>query len=162
MDHPLQYYEKNSKSPTSHTVTSELSARDHYTFLGDVLLVEYIYSWYYYLFILQRIAFSFLTFSCETEMEFLRITFSFRSYGLRFQISFSVWGIWDSTTIEFLCDWKMFCILPIFIIDWNYCMVPGHTKCFEFFTDMNSKCWKGASRVFWGSGRYLCLWNHHE
>ena len=44
MDHPLQYYEKTSKSPTSHTVTSELSVRDHYTFLGNVLLVEYIYS----------------------------------------------------------------------------------------------------------------------
>ena len=44
MDHAPQYYEKNFKSPTSHTVTSELSARDHYTFLGYVLLVEYIYS----------------------------------------------------------------------------------------------------------------------
>ena len=44
MDHFPQYYEKNSKSPTFHTVTSEFSVRDHYTFLGDVLLVEYLYS----------------------------------------------------------------------------------------------------------------------
>ena len=117
MYHPPQYYEKNFKSPTSHTVTSELSARDHYTFLGYVLLVEYIYSWNYYLFMLQRIAFSFLTFSCDTEIEFLRITFSFRSYGLRLQITFSVWCIWDSTTI-WISLWLKNVLYPTHLHHW--------------------------------------------
>ena len=117
MDHPLQYYEKTSKSPTSHTVTSELSVRDHYTFLGDVLLVEYIYSWNYYLFILQRIVFSFLTFSCDTKIEFLRITFSFRSYDLRLQIPFSVWCIWDSTTI-WISLWLKNVLYPTHLHHW--------------------------------------------
>ena len=108
---------KTSKSPTSHTVTSELSVRDHYTFLGDVLLVEYMYSWNYYLFILQRIVFSFLTFSCDTEIEFLRITFSFRSYDLRLQIPFSVWCIWDSTTI-WISLWLKNVLYPTHLHHW--------------------------------------------
>ena len=38
--------------------------------------------------------------------------------------------------------------LPRFIIE-----------CKEFFTDMNSKDWDGASRLSWWCGKYLCLWN---